>query len=211
MYAKYIIVPFYVLITAVFLNIGCNSSSYKKDVTKDTVPVKSFNEYFPVSEGNMWEYINEAPRKETELFNVQIINLKYDGEDQIVELNSFPFFTGNEEKSVLRINPNGEVYYADKQSLKDELFIPAPSYLNKEHQWKFGEWNGIIGSTKETVKAENETFTDCIFLNFSIYYTFSAEVWIAKDKGIVKWGYNRTNPPTPKPQYYVLNKLSLAK
>jgi hypothetical protein len=211
MYIKYVIIPFYILITAVFLSSGCNSTTYRKENITDTLPEPVYNPYFPVDEGNKWEYINEAPREETELFKVDITYLKYDGNDQIVELSSFPFFSRNEEKSTLRIKPNGEVYYVNKQLLTDQLFVPETSNFERGYQWQFGQWSGLIGGTKETIKAENETFTDCIFLNFSISFTFSAEVWVAKDKGIVKWGYNRTNPPTPKSQYYVLNKLSLAK
>jgi len=211
MYVKYVIVSFYILITAAFLSFGCNSTTYKKENIIDTLPEPVFNPYFPADEGSKWEYINEAPREETELFKVEITNLKYDGNEQVIELNSFPFFSRNEEKSTLRIKPNGEIYFVNKQSLKEELFIPDTSNLKNQFQWQFGQWSGLIGGTKETIKTENGTFTDCIFLNFSISFTFSAEVWVAKDKGIVKWGYNRTNPPTFKPQYYVLNKLSLAK
>jgi hypothetical protein len=209
MYTKYITVIVYALIISAFLNFGCNSSSFKKESGKDKI--KSYNDYFPVNEGNKWEYVNEGPRDETELFKVQINNLKYDENDQIIELSSFPFFSRQEEKTTLRIKPNGEVYLVNKQTQKDELFIPETGNFKKEFQWQFGQWSGLIGGTNETVKAENETFNNCIFLNFSIFYTFSAEIWVAKDKGIVKWGYNRTNPPTLKPQYYVLNKLSLAK
>jgi hypothetical protein len=205
MFVKYIIIILYVMIAAALLSFGCNSSSYKKVTSNDVNP------YFPSENGNMWEYINEGPREETELFKVEINRIIYEGKDLIIELNSFPFFSGYEEKSKLRIKPSGEVYYVNKQSQKDELFIPEISKFEKGYQWQFGQWTGWIGGTKETIKAENETFTDCIFLNFSISFTFSAEVWVAKDKGIVKWGYNRTNPPTPKPKYYVLNKMSLAK
>ncbi len=207
MFTRYIISAACVLINTAYLNYGCNSSSYKQEIVKDTV----YNPYFPANKGNSWEYINEAPRDETELYKVEISSVKYDGKDQIVELSSFPFFSKNEEKTSLRIKPNGEVFLINEKSNKEELFIPEPSKMKKEFQWQFGEWAGFIGGTNETIKAENESFTDCIFLNFSIYYTFAAEVWIAKNKGIVKWGYNRTNPPTLKPQYYVLNKLSLAK
>lgn len=211
MYAKYILAASFVLINTAYLNYGCNSSSYKKEIIKDTLSEQVYNPYFPANKGNMWEYINEAPREETELFKIEISSIKHDGEDQIVELSSFPFFSKSEEKTVLRIKPNGEVFLKNEISNKEELFIPEPTKMKKEYQWQFGEWSGFIGGTNETVKAEKETFDNCIFLNFAISITFSAEIWIAKDKGIVKWGYNRTNPPTLKPQYYVLNKLSLAK
>lgn len=211
MYLKYIIIPFIILFTGVYFISGCNAASKRNENVNSSLPEPVFNAYFPADKGNKWEYINEGPREETELFKVEITDLKYDGSDQIVELSSFPFFTRNQEKTTLRIKPNGEVYLINKQSNNDELFVPETSNFEKGYQWQFGQWSGLIGGTKETIKTETETFTDCIFLNFSISFTFSAEVWVAKDKGIVKWGYNRTNPPTPKPQYYVLNKLSLAK
>lgn len=185
---------------------GCNSSYSKKESSNDR-----YNDFLPVDKGNSWEYINEAPREETELFKVEITSVKKDGEDKIAVFSSFPFFSRTEEETILRVKKDGSVYAVNKNSQKEELFIPQTADLKKGYQWQFGEWTGIIGSTNETVKAENETFTDCVFLNFYISFTFSAEIWIAKDKGIVKWGYNRTNPPTPKILYYVINKMSLAK
>ena len=210
MYIKTILIISYLFIAAAFPNFGCNSSENKKEV-KDPSAVKGFNDYFPVQTGNKWEYINEAPREETEIYKVEVKNVKYEGKDLIAELNSFPFFSRTEEETTLRIMPDGEIYVYSSKSNKEELFMPSPSKFSKSYSWEYGEWKGFIGSTNDSIKAENETFENCIFLNYSIFYTFSAEIWVAKDKGIVKWGYNRTNPPTLKPQYYVLNKLSLAK
>ncbi len=211
MSVKYTIVPVNILLIAAFMFCGCNSSSYKKETGKDKEQPESYNRYFPVNEGNKWEYINEAPRKETEMFKVEITSVKSDAGAQIVEMSSFPFFSLQEEKAVLRVTPKGEVYAVDSKTQKEELFIPGAGNFTKGYQWQFGQWTGLIGGTEDTVKAENETFNDCIFLNFFISFTFSAEIWIAKDKGIVRWGYNRTNPPTLKPKYYVLNKMSLTK
>ncbi len=211
MYARFIILPAYLILFASIMNYGCNSSSYKKEITNDSASVKSSGSYFPVSAGNKWEYINEAPREETELYKVEITDVKYDGDDKIVEFSSFPFFSKTEEKTSLRIKPDGAVYLINQKSGKEELFIPEFSKLKKEHTWQFGEWTGIVASVTDSAKTETGNYNDCIFLNFSIYYTFSAEVWLAKDKGIVRWGYFRTNPPTLKTTYYVLNKLSLAK
>jgi hypothetical protein len=205
---KLIIISSFIILTAGFPNFGCNSSD--KDL-KDPSVTKENNDYFPLHAGNKWEYINEAPREETELYNVEVNQVKYEGKDMVAELSSFPFFTKSQEKTILRVKPDGEIFVLNNKSSKEELFMPSPSSFSKGYTWQFGEWKGFIGSTNDTVKTESGTFDNCIFLNFSIYYTFSAEIWIAKDKGIVKWGYNRTNPPTLKPQYYVLNKLSLAK
>ena len=205
-----ILIIFILFFAAALTNFGCNSSENKKEV-KNTQKAEEYNDYFPLQAGNKWEYINEAPREESELIKVEVDDVKYNGKEVIAELNSFPFFSASREKSTLKVNPDGEIFYLNNKSNKEELFMPSPSKFKKGYAWQFGEWKGIIGSTNETVKAEKETFSNCVFLNFSIYYTFSAEIWVAKGKGIVKWGYNRTNPPTLKPQYYVLNKLSLAK
>lgn len=195
-----------ILITG-FSNLACNSSD--KNVKDPSV--KESNDYFPIQTGNKWEYINEAPREETELYSVEVKSVKPDGKDIVAELSSFPFFSKAQEITTVRIKPDGEIFVLNNSTGKNELFMPSPSSFSKGYSWQFGEWKGFIGSTDDSVKTEYGTFDNCIFLNYSIYFTFSAEIWIAKGKGIVKWGYNRTNPPTLKPQYYVLNKLSLAK
>lgn len=211
MYLRAIILPAYLILLASMLNYGCNASSYKKEIKIDSSSVKNDDSYFPASTGNKWEYINEAPREETELYKIEINGMKYDGDDRIVEFSSFPFFSKTEEKTSIRVKPNGEVYLVNPNSGKDELIIPEPSQFKKGYTWKFGTWTGIVNDIYETVGTETGTYTDCVYLNFSIYYTFTAELWLVKDIGIVKWGYFRTNPPTLKFTYYVLNKLSLAK
>jgi len=208
MVSKFIIISSFIIFTAGFSNFSCNSSDKE---LKDPSVTKESNDYFPLRTGNKWEYINEAPREETELYSVEVNDVKSDGKDIVAELSSFPFFSKSQEITKLRVKPDGEIFVFNNKTNKDELFMPSPSSFSKGYSWQFGEWKGFVGSTKDSVRAENETFNNCVFLNFSIYFTFSAEVWIAKDKGIVKWGYNRTNPPTLKPQYYVLNKMSLAK
>jgi hypothetical protein len=207
---KIILIASYLFVTTAFSNFGCNSSENKKEV-KNSSLVDEYNSYFPVQAGNKWEYINEAPGEDTELVKVKVDDVKLADNIITAELSSFPFFSMSRELTTLKVQHDGEIFVLNNKSNKEELFMPSPSDFKKGYTWQFGEWKGIIGSTHETIKTESGTFDNCIFLNFSIYYTFSAEIWIAKDKGIVKWGYNRTNPPTLKPKYYVLNKLSLAK
>jgi len=211
MYLRILILPAYIVLAASVMNYGCNSSSYKKEITNDSSSVKNYNPYFPAGTADKWEYINEAPRGDTELYKIGINGIKFEGDDRVVEFSSFPFFSKIEEKTVLRVKPNGKVYLINQSSGKDELFIPEPSKFKQGYTWKFGIWTGIVNSIYETVEAETGTYTDCVYLSFSIYYTFAAEVWLAKDIGIVKWGYFRTNPPTLIHTFYVLNKLSLAK
>lgn len=210
MVVKIILITSYLFVSLAFSDFGCNSSENKKG-QKNSSHVNEYNSYFPVQAGNKWEYINEAPREDTELVKIKVDDVKFADNVITAELSSFPFFSMSRELTTLKVNSSGEIFVLNNKSNKEELFMPSPSDFKKGHTWRFGEWTGVIGSTNETIKTENGTFDKCIFLNFSIYYTFSAEIWIAKDKGIVKWGYNRTNPPTLKPKYYVLNKLSLVK
>jgi hypothetical protein len=195
----------FILLTTLALN--CNSSETKQKVgtKEDLSGSANYNPYFPADQGYKWEYINEAPREETEKYIIEITGTSMDGKDVLADFSSFPFFSKKEEKTVLRIKENGAVYFGN------EMMLPENSKLVKDFNWKFGEWTGYVAGTNDTVKAENETFTDCVLISYSISITFAADIWLARDKGIVKWGYNRTNPPTFKPLYYVLNKLTLAK
>ncbi len=196
----------------IFILIGfalysCNSSS---DTKKDTGKTINANPYFPVAEGNKWEYINEAPRDESVIFKVEMQSIKESGDSKIAELSSFPFFSGTNDKASLSINKNGEVkLVSGNSSGTDSVFIPSNDNLKTGYNWQIGNWNGFVASLSDTIKTENGTYTNCLFLNFNISFTFSAEIWLAKDIGIVKWGFNRTNPPTLRPQYYVLNKIDI--
>ncbi len=179
--------------------IQCGSS--KKDGTNK---LSDYNPYFPAAEGNYWKYINEAPREETELWKDEVRSMKSEGSDRIYVFSSFPFFSKEEKQTEIRIKESGSVNLNDTNKI-----IPEVSNLKKDYTWSFGMWNGYVISTSETVKAENQTFTDCIHINYALSITFSAEIWLSKDNGIVKWGYFRTNPPSLTFTYYVLNKMSL--
>lgn len=179
--------------------IQCGSSN--KVTSKKTA---DYNPYFPAAEGNSWEYINEAPRKETELWKVEVRGVRSDGSDKIFVFSSFPFFSKEEMQTEITMKENSAAYYNDTNKV-----IPEVSNLKKEYTWNFGMWTGYVMGTNETVKAENQTFTDCIHINYALSITFSAEIWLAKDYGIVKWGYFRTNPPSLAFTYYVLNKIQI--
>lgn len=177
----------------------CGSSN--KITNKKT---SDYNPYFPAAEGNSWEYLNEAPREETELWKVEVRSVKSEGSDKIFTFSSFPFFSKEEKQTEIKIKESGAVYLNDTNKV-----IPEVSNLKKDYTWNFGMWTGYVTGTNETVKAENQTFTDCIHINYALSITFSAEIWLSKDNGIVKWGYFRTNPPSLTFTYYVLNKSNL--
>jgi hypothetical protein len=176
----------------------CSSSK------KETTSASNLNPYFPVKEGNYWEYINEAPREETELWKLEVRSQRSEGSDKVCMFSSFPFFSKEERQTVIRIKEDGGVFMNDSMKV-----IPEVSNLKKDYQWNFGLWNGYVASMNETVKAENQTFSDCIKINYSLSFTWSAEIWLSKNNGIVKWGYFRTNPPTLTFTYYVLSKSNL--
>jgi hypothetical protein len=180
---------------------SCNSSS-------DTKRFPNSNPYFPVSEGNNWEYINEAPREESEIYTVTMQNIKEDNGTLYVDLSSFPFFSKENKKITISISKDGKIC---TEPFSDSLntFIPASKILQNGYTWNYGQWSASVNFLNDTIKTENATYVNCMFLNFAISITFSAEIWLAKDIGIVKWGFNRTNPPTLRPIYYVLKKIDI--
>ncbi|RPI18184.1 MAG: hypothetical protein EHM58_06565 [Ignavibacteriae bacterium] len=213
MLIKYKIISdfFAVVIVSTSLFFSCNSSSTKeKGSSEIKIESGSHNAYFPVSNVNKWQYINEAPREESVIYDVNVESIRTENKNLIAELSTFPFFTNIQEKTKLTLKENGQIYTINKEG-KEELFLESAENLKQSDKWKYGEWDANVGSTKEEVITEKGTFKDCIYISYSQYYTFAAELWLAKDVGIVKWGFNRTNPPTLKPLYYVLNNLTLEK
>lgn len=200
---------FFAALISTSLFFSCNSSKtteqQKKGPDSKSGTVKG-NSFFPVSETGKWQYINEAPRDESVLFNVNVESKKNSENDIIAGMSSFPFFSGQSEKTTLILKSNGQVYTISKEG-REELFLESDSKLNQGTTWDYGQWKAVVGNTNEKIVTENGTYENCIFINYSVYFTFSAELWLAKDAGIVKWGYNRTNPPTLKPNYYVLKNL----
>ena len=91
--------------------------------------------------------------------------------------------------------------------------MPPTNELKMNYNWGFGMWNGYITSLHDTVYTGQEKIEDCIKVNYALSITMNAEIWLAKDKGIVRWGLNRTNPPTPISlfQYYKLTNLTFSK
>ena len=198
-------VIFSVFLFVYLIMISCGSSPYSKKESAD----RKTNPYFPVTEGSKWEFASEAPGEETVIHKVEISLIKNAGDDKIAGFSAFPFF-GKDSSASLRVKPDGTVYLTDMNQ-KENMLIPGPDNLKKDYVWEFENWRGVVASANETVKTKYGTFENCIYLSYSIYFTFSAELWLAKDAGIVKWGYNRTNPPTLKPEYYVLTKMNIAK
>ena len=189
---------FFIIVLLSGLSFQCKSSENQGN------NVQSTNPYFPVSKDSKWQFINEAPRDETELFSVSVTNIEKSGKDIVVSFDSFPFFTKQKEQTLVKIKSNGEIYVIDKNSVENML-LPQPSLYQANYTWSYGEWSAYIAGTDETVVTEKGTYEHCLLAGYSAGgITFSAVIWFSKEAGIVKWGANRTNPPLLKPLYYVL-------
>jgi hypothetical protein len=170
--------------------------------------VSNKNDYFPVGVGDKWNYVIEEVDSKEKDYDVEIDCIeKVDG-DVVVEFSSFPFFWLKEEKTTLKINESGVVFLVDENK-NENLFIPKVSDLKKGFNWKMGEWNASVVDTEEIITTRNESFDECIHINFTLSITFNSEIWLAKNTGIVKWGFNRTNPPSLKFSYYILEEFEL--
>jgi hypothetical protein len=187
-----------ILITAAAFR--CNSS-----VTKTA---GYGNSYFPVGEGNYWKYINESPRDETLLYEVKIKHAEKINKSVKFTLTSFPFLTKDANEQTLAQNENGEIEAVQYMS-STGVIIPAPGNFKIGYEWDFGIFKGYVNGDKVQIKTEAGTFEDCYYILMTDGFTFSYEMWFKKEVGIVRWGANRTNPPTIKPEYFVLKDYNI--
>ncbi|HEY3252235.1 MAG TPA: hypothetical protein VGK25_14085 [Ignavibacteria bacterium] len=193
-------VRFILYISLLFISqfsvIQCNSSSKKLDENPLTA-----NPYFPVKHNSYWKYINEPPREESIIIEVKCKELGQAGK---FELDKFPFFGSNDGKGEIEIDSKGNVFVNSGGS---SLLLPEEKKFIDGYSWKYGSLNAYLTATTKQVNTEAGSF-DCIYAMFTDGFTFSYEMWLAKNVGIVKWGANRTNPPTLKPLYYILKEYS---
>jgi hypothetical protein len=193
--------------------LSCNSTSklkVKEDSKKDTLysTMGGDTSYFPLIEKGIWEYVNE-PGNEKENYKVELKSLTNENDTRIAEYSLLPYFLKNEEtKNKLKIKPDGDIYIIENDG-SEQLFIPAISKLEPGYRWKCGNWDANVAYINETLKTLYDTYENCIHLNFVMGgMTFSTEIWLAKRRGIVKWGANRTNPPSMNLKYYILKEVN---
>lgn len=195
----------------VFTSFECSTID-KKSADKQLNDSNVFfqNELFPVSVGNQWHYSIEKPGEEKDKYNTEITELENAGDEIKIVFNTFPFFWLKEEKTKLIVKKSGDVYIIDENK-NESLLIPRDSDIRDGFNWKMGEWNASIISTHEKVKTMNMDYEDCVHINYTISISFNSEIWLSKNTGIVKWGFNRTNPPSLNFAYYTLVKCDLKK
>jgi len=191
----------------VFTSLGC-STIYKKSDDKQLIDSNMFfhNEFFPVSVGNQWHYSTENPGEEKDNYDVEITDQEKTFDEIKVVFNSFPFFWLKEEKTTLIVKESGDVYIIDENK-NESLLIPRDSDIREGFNWKMGEWNASIINTHEKIKTMSVEYEDCVNINYTISISFNSELWLSKNTGIVKWGFNRTNPPSLNFTYYLLDKF----
>jgi len=196
----------FALITVSFM---CNSGDVNTREKKESgEKTSNLNHYFPLKEGNKWVYVNEAPREETEQYIISISDVKKTEQSLQMKASSFPFLTKENTEQTITVNSKNEVELINYFSATG-VFVPSPENMTKGYSWSFGIFRGYVNETGLKVTAETETFDDCIYVLMTDGFTFSFEMWYKKDIGIVKWGSNRTNPPTLNPVYFVLTEYKL--
>lgn len=156
---------------------------------------------FPLKENSSFNYINEAPRTETELVSIKVSSVRKDGNYTFAVLSSNPFFGKKDSELNLKVDEStGAVYTVDNGT--EALLIPGKNLI-KGYSWEYGEWKAVIASAIETVKTEKQIFNDCIRIDYRLSITFNTEIWLKPGIGIVKFAAYRTNPPSMSHTYYV--------
>lgn len=158
----------------------------------------------PLKENSSFNYINEAPRDETEIINIKITSVKKDGKLTYAKLSSNPFFGKKDSELIIQVNENtGEI--KTNENGADAVFLPEAKNLQKGYSWDYNGYNAVITSENETVEAEKQTFENCLRIDYRLSITFNSEIWIKPGVGIVKFAAYRTNPPSMSHTYYVWN------
>lgn len=186
----------YILIIIFALQaLGCSQSKNETGTSK---------EYIPLSEGNTWEYIKEGT--DSLAYRVEVLSVKKEGSDIIAEFNMLPYFYLNSSKQTLRVKPDGEMIMSAGES-ESINFFPSEKNLKKDYTWSAGGWHAVIAGTNQSVSAGGRQYSNCVHINYTLSITFNAEIWVSPGAGIVKWGFNRTNPPSVKFDYYTAKNV----
>ncbi len=156
----------------------------------------------PLKENSSFNYINEAPRDETELVIVKITSVKKENNLTYAKLSSNPFFGKKDSELNIVVNENtGEI--KTNENGVDGILLPESKDLRKGYSWEYNGYNAVVTSANETVKAEKQTFENCLRIDYRLSITFNSEIWIKPGVGIVKFAAYRTNPPSMSHTYYI--------
>lgn len=158
----------------------------------------------PLKENSYFKYINEAPRTETELISIKISSVKKENNLTYAKLSSNPFFGKKDSELNLEVNESTGEVYTIENGVK-AMLLPESKDLRKGYSWEYNGYNAVVSSVNETVKAEKQTFENCLRIDYRLSMTFNTEIWIKPGVGIVRFAAYRTNPPSLSQTYYVWN------
>lgn len=154
----------------------------------------SNDEFIPISVKNKWIYKYDHELNPKNL-SFQINEVKSSNGSKQVTFDNFPCLGLYDSKAIIIKNTDGS-YKLDYPEAVDFIFIPPQDKIETGYRWTSGEWNCSILGINESLVIDGKTYTDCLHITFSSSITFWGEMWIKKGVGIVKWAFNRTNPPT---------------
>lgn len=174
-----------ILILSSAILISCNSAEVNN-------PSSSL---LPIVKNKEWNYKYE---KSDSSISVRITNVNNTSSGTKGQFEAFPFF-GDFGKEVIEKNDNS--YFLEAQSF---MFIPPGDKVKSDYKWESGEWKCTIVSDKQDVNISGKVYKDCVHIRYSLSITFSAEMWLKRGVGIVKWSFIRTNPPSPEFGYFLL-------
>ncbi|KAA0210323.1 MAG: hypothetical protein WBP57_08955 [Ignavibacteria bacterium] len=182
---------FVVVLALSIFSISCNSSSIKS--------IENFNnQYFPLKDRMNLRF---RSTQDSELTKVNVTFKSENDSAIIYSFDKFPFIWGSDSAVNVYITRYGEIYCELKgQNL---LFLESPEKLTSGNYWHSNGWNISVSEMKELIVNE-EKFVDVKKVSYNLSITFTAEIWFSKGIGVIKWGFNRVNPPNPNMEYFNL-------
>lgn len=167
---------------------SCNSSS--RDAS-----VNNSNPYFPLS-NNMT--LNYKSLNSDKITNVKVLSSSERNLNDFT-FSRFPFIWNLDSSIKVSVTNDGEILC--KFFGEDLILLPSSDKMKTGYNWTSQEWNVYIESLSQ-MQIGNQTFDDVYKVNYNLSITYTSEIWFAKGIGIIKWGFNRVNPPTLNIEYH---------
>lgn len=169
--------------------LSCNSSN--NEVTVNTNP------YFPLSNNLQLSYKSQLTG---DTIDVKVKNIRNANNIEF-QFDRFPYIWNLDTSIKVIVKNNGEVNCNFLG--EDFIFLPSPNKMISGYNWTSQEWNANV-SISDSITIGDVIYKDIYKVSYNLSITYIAELWFAKGVGIVKWGFNRTNPPTAEFEYFEL-------
>lgn len=181
--------PAVIIFITCFAVVSCNSSKIES--------TQIGNLYFPLSNNLQLNYRSSLTD------NIVTINISKSGKKDSDEFlfDRFPFIWNLDSSVNVFVKNDGEVIC--KFFGEDFIFLPSMEKMKSGYKWETQEWNAVI-SNQSSISLSNKTYNGVYKVSYNLSITYNAEIWFAKGVGVIKWGFNRVNPPTPEFEYFEL-------